>query len=246
MKTRYRLCLLGGLYLTRDRLIAEGAAANRKPLALMALLAVAGDAGVSRDRAAGILWGDSSESQARALLKQCLYVLRKSLGGDPLISGSTTMRLNRTICTTDLWDLESAIEDGRVEEAVKHFRGPLLDGVYLNDHPTFQRWVESERDRLANRMQTSLRRTAAQLESAGKHADAAEVWSALVEQDPLSDRNELGLVRALVASGDRAAGRQRVRRYRALVKRELETDLSVEVERAFKVALESAGSPIIG
>lgn len=228
----YRLHLLGGLYLTKAGTIVESPATTRKPLALLAMLAVAGDIGVTRDRLAGHLWGEANESQAKSLLKQVLYLIRKEMGEPRLVTGTVTLRVNPEICGSDIDDLRIALQQAKAGEVIALYRGPLLDGVFLGDNPTFQHWVDSEQNRLSHRIQAAIRQEAKSLEVLGKHAEAVELWSALVDQEPLSDINELGLVRALVAAGDRAAAARHVKAYTALVRRELETEPAPEIGRA--------------
>lgn len=232
-----RLHLLGGLYLTRAGRIVEGPAAKRKPLALLAMLAVSGTAGMSRDRIAGFLWCESSDDQAKRGLKQQVHLIRKQMAIPGLITGVETLRLNPAAVSCDLWDLHRAIEELQVENVMRYFGGPLLNGIMLDDNHAFQSWVDSEQARLVNQVQSRFRKHVLSLESSGDHLGAVEVWAALVELEPLSDRNEVGLVRALVRSGDRAAAECRVRAYRALIRREFEAELSPEVEQSFKEAL---------
>lgn len=235
----YRLHVLGGLYLTRAGIIIEGPATTRKPLALLAMVAVAGELGVTRDRLAGHLWGESGESQARSQLKQLLYLIGKEFGKRRLVVGKETLRLNPETCGSDIDDLRSALREVRIRDVAALYRGPLLEGVFLDDNSAYQRWVDSEQSRLINRVQAAIRLEAKKLESLGKHAEAVELWSALVEQEPLSDINELGLVRALVAAGDRAAAMRHARGYGALLRRELETEPSPEIASALKAVRET-------
>jgi DNA-binding SARP family transcriptional activator len=198
------------------------------------MLAVAGELGITRDKIAGSLWGEMSEGRARSLLKQLLYLIRKEISEPELIAGSMTLRLNPAVCDSDIADWRASLQAGRVDDVLALYRGPLLDGVYLDDNPAFQRWVEIEQSRLANRMQTMIRRSAASMDTLGKYSEAVELWSALVEQEPLSDINELGLVRALVAAGDRAAAARHVKAYTALVWRELETEPAPEIGQVLR------------
>src|SRR4249920_2331807 len=84
----FRLATLGGLSLGNSE--AADVAIPRRRLALLALLAVAGDRGLSRDKLVAYFWPDSSAEYARHSLEQLLYSLRHQLhhglfrGTDPM------------------------------------------------------------------------------------------------------------------------------------------------------------------
>jgi len=136
----------------------SGAALQRRPLALLALLATAGDRGRSRDDVLLHLWPDSTPARARNILKQTLYALRRDLQApDLLIVHGDCLRLNPIVVTSDVSELEAALDRGETERALAFYRGPFLDGISLGDVPEFDRWVRSERDRLAARTEAARR-----------------------------------------------------------------------------------------
>jgi DNA-binding SARP family transcriptional activator len=66
-----RLRCFGGLFLEVDGVKADGAAAQRRPLALLSVLAIAGEGGVSRDKLTALLWPESDGPSARNTLNIC-------------------------------------------------------------------------------------------------------------------------------------------------------------------------------
>jgi DNA-binding SARP family transcriptional activator len=74
-----RLALLGEFAAT-DGAGKEIAISAKKSRALLAILALSSSGSATRDRLAGILWGDRADEQARSSLRQALAVLRKELG----------------------------------------------------------------------------------------------------------------------------------------------------------------------
>jgi len=136
----------------------NGAAVQRRPLALLAFLATAGDRGRSRDEMLLHLWPDSTPARARNVLKQTLYALRRDLRApDLLIGDGDRLRLNPDVVTSDVAELEAALDRGQLEGALALDRGPFLDGVSLGDVPEFERWTRSERERLAARVEAARR-----------------------------------------------------------------------------------------
>src|SRR3712207_2360641 len=73
----------------------SGAATQRRLLALLATLAVAGEAGLSRDKLVALLWPDADEERARHSLTQALYAARRATGVDDLFLTGGDVRLNR-------------------------------------------------------------------------------------------------------------------------------------------------------
>lgn len=140
-----RLKVFGGLSIERGQGPAEGAGAQRRRLALLALLDGAGDRGLTRDKILGFLWPESEPEKARRILTQALYALRRDLGEEDLFLGSNEVRLNPDLMTSDRLDFQKAIEAVQLERAVSCYSGPFLDGFYVPEAPEFERWVEIER-----------------------------------------------------------------------------------------------------
>ena len=110
--SRYRLRVLGGLSLERDGRPVEEFVAQRRALALLAVLACAGSRGVSRDRLMLLLWPESDTERARGSLKQLLYALRKQLGDPPAVTGTVDLQLNSDAVASDVADFRAALASG--------------------------------------------------------------------------------------------------------------------------------------
>jgi DNA-binding SARP family transcriptional activator len=220
---------LGGLSVTCDGAPGTGAAAQRKTLALLALLAAAGDKGISRDKLIAFLWSESDADHGRNLLNQACYALRRDLHAHELFLGATELRLNPTVVLNDIQSFEDAIARGDSARAVAAYAGPFLDGFYLDSAPDFERWVESERARLAKQCREALEGLATEANARGDHRAAVGWWRRLATVDPLSSRAALGLMRALDDAGERAQAVEHGRQYEAFVRRELEVEPAAEV-----------------
>jgi DNA-binding SARP family transcriptional activator len=95
------------------------------------------------------LWPDSDVERARGSLKQSLYTVRRDLGAADIVIGSTDLRLNPEIISSDVREFRRALASGDLEAAVSTYAGPLLDGVHLRDADDFERWSEEVRRELA-------------------------------------------------------------------------------------------------
>lgn len=219
----FRLKTLGALALEGPDGALGGAASQRRTLALLALLAAAGDKGVSRERITAMLWPDSDEDRARHVLAQMVYRVRQQLG-DSAIEGTTTLRLNADVIGMDVREVERSLARSDWESAARAYEGPFLDGFYLPDSPEFERWVESERRRLAQRYANALDRLAKDARARGDPAGALEWSRARAAVDPLDARAATQLLEDLAAAGDRPAALQYARVYEALLREQLDTE----------------------
>src|SRR6476469_4954037 len=142
----FRLATFGGLSLINDR--TPDFAIPRRRLAVLALLAQAGDRGLTRDKLVAYLWPDSSADAARHSLEQLLYSVRRQCGA-LVFAGTDPLRLNSAVIASDIAEFEDALARGADAEAVASYGGQFLDGFYLKNADEFGRWVEEERSRLS-------------------------------------------------------------------------------------------------
>jgi DNA-binding SARP family transcriptional activator len=197
------LITLGALSVESDLGPVAGAALRRRPLALLAL-ASPSPYGLTRDKALAYLWPESDTAHARNCLKQTLFALRRDVGEELFLPGGCSLRIDPGMVEVDRWGFGRALERGTLREAVDVYTGAFLDGFHVGGLVEFERWVETERARLANRYQVTLEALKGEAERAGDMMGALRWWRRLAEHDPLSSRIALGLIRALVAVGDRA------------------------------------------
>src|SRR3954471_7481137 len=140
----------GGLSVDIDGTPGTGAAQQRKTLGLLALLAVAGQRGLSRDKLIAALWPETNAEHGRALLRQACYALRRDLLAPELFLGSIQLRLNPAVISSDVDSFTCALEENDRSRAVSCYSVPFLDGFYLNGGGEFEEWAETERRRLAS------------------------------------------------------------------------------------------------
>jgi DNA-binding SARP family transcriptional activator len=226
-----RLNTFGGLVLQQDGQLHTGPAAQRRRLALLAIIAAAGRRGVSRDKLLAILWPDSDPEAARHSLYQALHAIRRSLGSDEVFLGSTTLQLNPAVIGCDVAEFEDAVEQGGHEAAARLYRGPFLDGFRLESAGEFEQWQDAERLRHAREYATALESLAAGASARGDHTAAVRWWRRLAAAEPVSTRAALGLIESLVAAGDRAGALQFAGVHAALVRQHLETQPDPAVEQ---------------
>lgn len=185
-----------------------GQAAQRHRIALLALLARSPERGLGREKLMGYLWPESDTERARNLLNVSIYVLRKALGEDALVSGGDHLRLNADVVRSDVAELEAAVAAGEHERVVAAYGGPFLDGFFLSNAPEFDQWSARERDRLAGSYAAAVEALAEAAEARRDLTAAAGWWKTLAAQDPYDSRVARRLIQALDAAGNPAAALQ--------------------------------------
>ena len=224
-----RLRTFGGLWIEDSRTGAD-AGPRPRPLALLAILAVAGAKGLSRDRVLGVLWPETDEDKARQSLSQAIYSLRRDLGID-VAGGGAVLRLDATQISSDVDDFRRAAGARNWSEAASLYTGPFLDGFYLADAPEFERWAESERATLATQGIRAIENAAKASADEGRLEEAAEHWHHLTRLDPTNTRIAQHYMEALARLGDRAAAIAHGRAHADVLRRELETEPDAAFER---------------
>lgn len=216
-----RLRTFGGAALLDDDRVLTGTAAQKRRLALLALVAAAGARGMSRDKLGSLLWPESDQERARHSLSQWLFTTRRDLKAEDLFIGTTELRLNPDRITTDVGDFERALEAKDLEKAVGCYDGPFLDGFHLTGAAEFERWADGERARLAACFEKALEAMASQRAATGDARGALDLWRRLAAADPYNGRVSLALMRAFEATGDIAGALTHARVHATLLKEEL-------------------------
>ena len=223
-----RLRTFGGLTLERDGVRLDDLVAQRKVLALLAVLARYGDAGINRERLMALLWAESDMERARGSLKQMIHSLRRQV--DPqVVTGTAELQLNRLVMSSDVGDFLDGLAAGNVDQAIQSYGGEFLDGVHVERAPDFSRWQDTQRAELHRHYVDALATLAQTAGDAGRHSDAIDMWTRCRDADPLRARSVVGLMRALDAGGDRAEALRYAQLHGELLRTELAAAPNAEV-----------------
>lgn len=223
--------LLGTVSLRSDTGTIPLPAQQKRPLSLLAILALGGRHGMSRHRIESYLWSESNAARARHALDQAVYAIRRSLGGDVIIASAQELRLNPELVSADVWKLDDAIRAREWAAVVAIYKGPLLDGFPLGESRELEAWIDAERARFLAEYQRAMEFLADQAGEAGDHSQHVTWRRRLAGADPLSPGPAAKLMLALVAAGDRAGAVRHARQYQELVRQELEMEPEAEIER---------------
>src|SRR5690349_9071636 len=240
-----QLRALGGIELQdSEREELRALLAQPKRFVLLVYLRLAPPRGAQRrDRLISLFWPEQDTERARNALSQALFFLRRTLGAEIILNkNGDEIELNREQLWCDVIAFEEAVRDSRYADAIELYRGDFLAGLHVAEAQELERWIESERGRLAQLFAKALEALAEERERAGDYRGALLWWRRLANQDPYSARVAVRLMRALSAAGDRVGAIQHARIYETLIADDLESRPDPEVS-ALARALQ-AGAPI--
>lgn len=239
----FALRLLGGLSLESEAAPVGPGAQQRRRLSLLALLALAGERGMSRDRLQAYMWPESDTARARHALDQLLHATRRDLRADSIVaSGSADLRLNGGVISPDLWQFDTAIRAENWQLAAEMYGGPLLDGVHLDLGTDFEQLLDAERLRREHDYHHALEVLARQAAAAGNAPDALRWWRRRSLAEPTSLPVALELMQALAAARDRAGAVQYARTYQRLIRETLEIEPDGAIETLARQIAAHTGS----
>lgn len=207
----------------------------RKYKAVLSALALAGPAGLSREKLVDLFWEDSGEKQAQASLRQALASIRKGLAAHShcLLADQGQIAIEDTMIALDATEFEalasSESEDDRAR-ALALYKGDLLDGVKLKEEG-FESWLRPMRERLRGKAIALLR---GRLESAGDIEGSVGLASQLLELEPTSEFGHRALMRTYAAQGRNNAALKQFTICRDILDRELEVAPSRETVALFE------------
>src|SRR5215467_12661080 len=224
-----RLRLLGEIQLRatpQDGVEVDALLRQSKRLALLAYLASpAPGTWHRRDVLLALFWPELDTAHARTSLRNALHVLRRTLGDTILRTrGDESVSLDPALVQSDLSDVWAALRDDRAEDAMAHYGGELLVGLFPSDSDGFMRWLETERTRLKVALSSAAAARVNELERDGNIERALAVARRIVE----INRDDETLVRRLMSlhemSGDRAGALQAFESYRARLASDFEAE----------------------
>jgi DNA-binding SARP family transcriptional activator len=202
---------------------------ERKQATLVAYLALEGP--TSRERLCGLLWPEArSEKNARENLRQLLHRLRALLGQD-CAEGTDPLRLSPGV-SLDVLQLRAAFE-AKDHARAASFEGELLQNVsYMDgDYSELNAWLEHSRQKPRRMRREALEQSMLGLEREGRHREALEQATRLLDLDRRAEASYRYLMRLQHALGDRAAALETYRQCRDMASREFGVEPSAETNR---------------
>src|SRR5262245_39269094 len=208
---------------------------TKKSRGLLAYLALGQGQMYAREHLASLLWGASSDEQARHSLRQALSDLRKALPRvrpEILRSDPDGVALNPTALDVDVAAFERFVAEGTPQalaRAAELYRGALLEGLSFKEEP-WEEWLRVERERLQELAVGALKKLLAHHTETGAGEAAIQIARRLLVLDPHDEAVHRSLMRLYLAQGRRGAA---LHQYQVCLE-VLQRELGVEPEEATK------------
>ena len=215
---------LGAVHLVGDHgKVLEGAASQRRLLALLSTLAVAGEAGLTRERLLRLLWSAGETERARHALTQSLYHARRVLSCDDLFLLGGEIRLNFARISADVHEIDLSLRDDDFSRAARVYGGRFLEDFSLPGSGEFDDWAETQRARISAQMTKVFDHLASGAEARGDLATVVEWRKKQFAIEPLNSGVAVALITAMADAGDRIGALQQARLHETMLKEELGT-----------------------
>jgi DNA-binding SARP family transcriptional activator/pimeloyl-ACP methyl ester carboxylesterase/tRNA A-37 threonylcarbamoyl transferase component Bud32 len=201
--------------------------ASRPAQLVLAYLLLNPAASHRREQMAGVLWPESSDTNARHNLRNTVWQLRKALGDEYLLVTKDTVAFDRSAPhQSDVAMLQDVVPLDDVDAlmgAVCGYQGDLLPGFYED-------WIQLERERLRGLYERRMQALLDALSARGRWRDVlnwAELWLARGHSPEPAYR---ALMLAQAAQGDLASMAAAYRRCVQALKSELDVPPSPETQ----------------
>ena len=241
---RLYLTLLGGFEARLDDRVVG--VSMKKGQALLSYLAIAAGKTQLRDKLATLLWGDMGERQARAGLRQAIFMLRRILGdAGPLRVEGDNVALDPGLVGTDVEEFQQCAAHGArapLERAAALYQGNLLEGLSLQE-PSFEEWLVAERRRLRELALEAVGKLLELQRGAGVLEAALQTALRLVTLDPVQEHVHRTLMLLHTELGDRGAALRQYQLCVSALARELRAEPEAETKTLYREILQRRLAP---
>ncbi|MBI1293420.1 hypothetical protein GC175_00495 [bacterium] len=262
MTTTINLNVLGPLLIENEHHQPIGIG-QRKHQALLAYLAVEHQRAHSRESLLGLLWPDSSPEKARLSLRVTLAALKKKLeaeGGAPrLHATSLEIQFVRNDCRLDVLEFAQALRSGdrhdhrrdelcdlcrpELARAVALYRGPFLDGLFLDQCQLFDEWLFLYRERLHVQVTDALTQLTLDHLRRGDWNQALVYARRQLELDPLREPAHQQIMQIHLNQGQRSDAIRQFELCRTVLHAELGIEPSAETFELYRRAVSTEHLP---
>ncbi len=189
----------------------------------------------SREKLAALLWGDFTDAQARASLRNALAVLRKQLGDNLLLSDRDTTQLNPS---SPLWVDALEFRTQATASMTGSLANPALVRVelYQADLLTdfYEDWVLAEREYYHRLYLDTLLHLIQQMRSTSEYKQAISLAERLLASDPTHEPTHQNLMACYLALGNRHAALRQYEMCRRILHDELDVEPQLDTTALYE------------
>ena len=220
-----------------------------KAQAVLYYLAASGEA-FTREHVATLLWSEAGSSEALHSLRSSLYHLRQVLRAagmeGVLVSEGEVLSLQPGRFECDLLQFRRLLkqsEETALVEAVRLYRGPLLEGFSMGEAPAFDQWLQGEEARLSQSCLKALNQLAEWAEGRSDRASLLEYLQQLALMDPWNEEVQQRLIRAYLQQGEVGPALRQYRHFENQLRQELHLEPSIKTRELLHEALRQQRQP---
>jgi DNA-binding SARP family transcriptional activator len=212
---------------------------SKRGLGILVYMACNRDRLYYREHLADLFWTDFKKESALSNLRYALWQIRKELKRagieeEVLVNhGKNAIKIDCSLLESDYGHFIDHYKAGRWSEAVGWYGCDFLGSFYISDAPNFSDWVFNERERIQRlyfEMQLTLSEHYAQ---SGSLTAATDCLKSLIKIDPLNELVHYKLMNYHYQSGNKATAINTYRNLKQLLREELNTSPSDEIERLY-------------
>lgn len=193
-----------------------------RPFLLLVYLACINE-WVERDHLAFFLRPDVEREVAQQYLRKLISNARKFPWARELEVGAERLRWQ---VDTDVKRFRRARRDSRWHDAMALYRGPLISGTDMPFWPSFDAWLQIEREALDYDWQDVTLHHTIDLEGLGQHREAASVAYKLLNHDPFHEGALQSYIRNIYFMGQREQALKIADGFETRLKNELDFDVT--------------------
>ncbi|GAA1548847.1 hypothetical protein GCM10009827_081550 [Dactylosporangium maewongense] len=247
-----RIDLFGGFRVyVEGRAVDPGMWTQRKPAALVKMLALAPGQRLRREQVTAALWPEFEPSAAAANLRKVLHSARRILhsvdGAEYIVSAGDLLFLPPGRLSVDVGDYWSLAAEARASRKVDAYAAAIA--VYrqgLLPEDLYEEWAAAPREELHADFLALVGEYAGLLEAGGDLVEAARAVQRLVAADQLGEANHAWLMRLYALAGRRDEAQRQYARLCEVLQEELGVGPAAETQRLYEeIRAEQVSEPAL-
>lgn len=132
----------------------------------------------------------------------------------------------------DAIEFENAYDEGNWKNAIKLYRGKLLDGLFISKASAdFEQWLDLQRENYHRMYTECLEQIAEGAEKSQKYSEAATWWKMVASENPLETRITERWIKILAAAGKHSEAIRVAEEHAKIVESELGADRADVIQK---------------
>jgi DNA-binding SARP family transcriptional activator/predicted ATPase/Tfp pilus assembly protein PilF len=203
----------------------------------------------SRDKLAGLLWPNTTDSKAKKNLRDVVSNLRKLVGPHLVITRQSLALMTGPTVWLDVERFHRAVEadpadQATLQNAVDLYQDDFLAGFYVREALPFEEWVLGQREWLRSLAIQAFHRLSSLYGSQGDYPNALEYTTRLLHLEPWREESHRQMMILLARHGQRSAALVQYEGCRQTLLAELGAEPSLETQRLYESIKAADSAPL--